>query len=455
MIATDQVLIDPPAEQVRRELLTAGMSVQYSLPPGSDDLRLTAADEDALLEGLRDTAEGHVEWRVPAQGWRYGVQAALVAVWWSDFLGRKHVRLVGGSPQGGAVLPVPAPDLPALACVYPDRCVFASLHRRSRLLVVCPCGACGTPAELAWMGPTCGPCFDRGPGEEVRGVSVLHGAEGVAALAFSPDGKRLATWDGKIVCVHDLEQGTAIAALEERESCSRLAFGAGGTLLAWGSEAERWTAVCAWGAGKSRRRPGFPFAFPCQGGIVLHGPDGTTFESSSDRRTIHPPFALTPSDLAVSPDGRLLAGACGGQGLMLWDFASGLPIQCVQLGPVAAPLAFSPDGALLAVAVRGLSGWGGVALWEVRAGRLRARVSVRPSLRGLAFTADGSALVTDEADDCLRVWDVHSGLERRALHLPPGTRLLSMALSPDGRLLALGLAAGGVRLWPAELLRGE
>jgi hypothetical protein len=453
MFSTDQVFIDPTSDQMRLELALAVAAVNIDQQGQGALLHVQPGEDAALVERLRVQADGHVEWRVQGQGWRYSTQAALLVVWWSDYLGRKHVRLVGGSPQRGAVLPVPAPDLPALACVYPERCLFVSRNRRSRLLVVCACGAWGTPEATAWMGPQCGPCFDRESGEEVRAVTVLPCAGEVGALAFSPDGKHLATWDGHIVSVWDLEQGKAVAVLEERESCCRLAFSAGGTALAWGSETEWRSELCDWAAVQRRRMAGFPFTFPRQGGVVLHGPAGIFFEDSAGRRAFQLPFPLMASDLAVSPGGQLLAAACGARGLILWDFHSGQPLQCIQVGPVCAPLVFSPDGTVVAVAVRGMGGW--VALWDVHAQRLRAQIGMRSSPHHLAFTADSTTLVTDEGDDRLRLWDTCTGLERRALHLPASARLRSLALSPCGRLLALGMTSGGVRLWPAELLWAE
>ena len=85
--------------------------------------------------------------------------------WWTDAVGRRHVRVEGesGREHRGASPPLPNNEdpRPPLAHVYPDR-----LFRRQRAgvdvwLAACACGATGLPEALAWMGPCCGPCHDR------------------------------------------------------------------------------------------------------------------------------------------------------------------------------------------------------------------------------------------------------------------------------------------------------
>jgi len=58
--------------------------------------------------------------------------------------------------------------------------------------------------------------------------------------------------------------------------------------------------------------------------------------------------------------------------------------------------------------------------------------------------------------DTLRVWDVHSGLERRSLSPADGREGLGpVAFTPDGRFLLVGTSRGSVWLWPAEMLWPE
>src|SRR5262245_44809303 len=123
MIATDSILVDPTLAALHTALVDAVATVNHLSGEGSAP-RLEADDATALAHEMRTHAEGSRTWRVVSRGWRFRSNAELLALWWTDFIGRTHLRLVGGHPQDGDPLPVPAPNLPALACVYPGHVVL-------------------------------------------------------------------------------------------------------------------------------------------------------------------------------------------------------------------------------------------------------------------------------------------------------------------------------------------
>jgi WD40 repeat protein len=101
--------------------------------------------------------------------------------------------------------------------------------------------------------------------------------------------------------------------------------------------------------------------------------------------------------VAFAPDGKLLAA--GGQVL---EAASGQPVWQPPGGRLAL---FSPDGRILAVALAGQ----GVLLWDTAARKqlgLVAPPDATVSAWPLAFTPDGGRLVTGHTDTTLLVWDV-------------------------------------------------
>jgi hypothetical protein len=465
MIATDRILINPSRSALAAALAAAVTRINLNQTEGPYLLHVVS-EADQLHDEMQLQREGSRTWRVPARGWRFSSEAELFAAWWTDFLGRKQLRLVGGHSQDGEPLPVPALNLPALACVYPCHVVLRDRNRRSELLVVCDCGAWGRPEEIAWMGTQCGPCFDRAEERAVQGRPVSRCEGGVRALAFSPDGKYLAMVNAqRTLLLWDLEEGRSVPGLEVQEVAGKVCFSPDGGLLGWGLEqGGHRTQLHRFRDGQRAVGEGYPYAFLGDGGIVLFDQGQLRFHSGLEdqldlglyfrtrHRTYRLPSALEVTDLAVSPDGRLLAANCGAQGLLFWDFRVGPPYVHTHVASATGPLVFSPDGTILAAkAERPMAE---VSLWDVHvpAGRLRGLVGVHQT-NSFAFTTDGTLLVTAEGQDTLRIWDVQTALERQALHLPAGDRLESMALSPCGRLLALGMASGAVRLWPAEILR--
>lgn len=118
------------------------------------------------------------------------------------------------------------------------------------------------------------------------------------------------------------------------------------------------------------------------------------------------------------------------------------------MGSPVQGLAFSPDGALIAVGlsdntVRLLPTFG-----EGETMVLGGNVGV---IRCVAFSPDGKWLITGSADTTVRVWDVANGLLFKTL-TGHTTQVYSVAVSPDGKLAASGSSDGTVRLWDLTTL---
>ena len=170
-------------------------------------------------------------------------------------------------------------------------------------------------------------------------------------------------------------------------------------------------------------------------------------------------------------DGRTLAASFqGGRGqtqlneLAFFDVESGKHRASVEFGNLILPtgLAFSPDGARFAMAIR--SGPSDkrveVSLWDVATASKLKQLDAAPSCVDVKFSPDGKWLATIHgvslAKGELILWDAATLEKRRSLRA--GGNNLYLAFSPDSKLLAAGINRGegppkpqaGVRVWDVE-----
>ncbi len=235
-------------------------------------------------------------------------------------------------------------------------------------------------------------------------------------LAFSPDGRVLATGASARVRLWDLQAKKELLARPGHESrIEALAFRADGSLLAT-------TAV--------------------EGVGRLWDPI-----SGTEVRTLAWEGAYPRA--AFSADGQYLA--LGGEGgiLGLWEVATGRRLRELRRSALSNlhALAWRPDGRVLAAGYRD----GVVSLWEPGAGKeLRFWMAHGTGGYGVlqaAFSPDGKQLFTGRDDGQVRGWDPDSGKEIRPVRKNEGS-IRTLAVSPDGRFLAFsGLSARSVPLW--------
>jgi WD40 repeat protein len=154
-------------------------------------------------------------------------------------------------------------------------------------------------------------------------------------------------------------------------------------------------------------------------------------------------------DVAFSPDGSLLASVGGNPApvVRLWQVATGqLVLTTPPVPGIAWCMAFSPDGKTLAAGLES----GEVRLWDATTGREGAALAGHGGqVRWLGFHPDGRSLAAAGhwPGNAVYVWDLES---RTLRHRLPGhgSAVLTGAWRADGRLLiTAGSTDGTVRLW--------
>jgi WD40 repeat protein/serine/threonine protein kinase len=150
--------------------------------------------------------------------------------------------------------------------------------------------------------------------------------------------------------------------------------------------------------------------------------------------------------LTFSPNGERLA-AVGRGGVKVWDAATGQDLPTLWKGESGLhKVAFAPDGKRLAVAseVREGNRPDGLVKLSDLAGH-----QVGPTLEGplgdFAFSPDGKQLVSGSYTKTVKVWDLGDGREVFTLKGPQGS-WREFAFSPDARRVA-SLSPEGVRIW--------
>ena len=293
-----------------------------------------------------------------------------------------------------------------------------------------------------------------------QSIAVLEGHEGeVTAIAYSPDGTRLATGsDDTTARIWDTATGKEVALLEGHEQpVNSIAYSPDGTRLAtgsWDATARIWdTATWKEITVLDGHESGF--------NSVAFSPEGTRLATASFGTTARILDAVTGKELAVlnghngsissiafSPDGTRLATGSIDSTARIWDAATGRETAILKVKGNAddvASIAFSPDGSSLATG----SGDGTARLWDSVSGK---EISVlnghEQRVVSIAFSPDGTRLATGSWDATARLWSVATAKEIAVLK-GHEEWVTSVAFSPDGMQLASASRDKTARVWDA------
>jgi WD40 repeat protein len=277
---------------------------------------------------------------------------------------------------------------------------------------------------------------------------------GVGSVCFSPDGRQLASASAdQTIKVWDAATGKEALTLKGHTGpVTGVSFSPDGRRLASASgdqTVKLWDATTGKETLTLKGHTSWVFG-------VCFSPDGQRIASASADRTVKVWGATTGKEeytlggqiapvfsVCFSPDGKHLAS--GSEAVHLWDARTGKGIMALAHTDMVQCVGFSPEGKRLAAAYRD----GTVRVCDARTCQEALTLKGHAgAVTGVAFSPDGRRLATASADQTVRVWDTQAGPKALALNGHAGA-VRGVAFSPDGARLASASDDKTIKVWDA------
>ncbi|MEG3933634.1 AAA-like domain-containing protein [Microcoleus sp. T3_B1] len=162
-----------------------------------------------------------------------------------------------------------------------------------------------------------------------------------------------------------------------------------------------------------------------------------------------------------SPSGQIIVSASDDQTLKIWQRDGKLIHDLKGHRSQITSVSFSPDGKIIASA----SADGTVKLWKINGEKLLSLKVERGWITSTSFSPDGQIIAAAATDGTVKLWSLRKIVEKlqkqqsieastdikllRTLQIE-SDKIMSVAFSPDGAMLATASAGGTARIWSKD-----
>jgi WD40 repeat protein len=293
-----------------------------------------------------------------------------------------------------------------------------------------------------------------------EGLSFAIGPGLCRSLVWSPDGARLALAYENGLKVYDSATGKEVLALP---GAFRVDWSPDSKQIAAPSAVFR-QAVKVWNAATGaevltfRGHAAMPFC-------LKWSPDGHRLASAAGDAIKVWDVAAEPGSVALdgftrpvhavswSRDGRRLAAQADDGTIKTWDWATRKELASIAAENCVEHIAWAPDNRRIAAPVERNSA---VAVWDAGTGERLLTFATTRKATGrntkvvVTWSPDGRLLAANWLNGSPRYWDTSTGQEVAALEDIAGGAAMPLVWSPDGRRLAVNTSDGDICVYNAE-----